>query len=409
MNKIILKINSWLLIIIGFIPIILSFIYMIGIVVEPSTPNSWDDLGKFIVVIGTIIVCSLNIPLIISGISTLKYIKGKNTYKLSKNLSIIGIVLYTIFIIEIIFVDVLGGFVDYVTGDINIKLKIIYSSIILFVFILPLLINIIELYKNKNSIRFKNLWRYYAFGFIVIGVVALGIIIYSLYRTSIINTNKIEVTEKNTYTYSDFKSELEKRGLVYKLPEGKMELTTTKDISAYDSNSKYGYEFSSGSYTDSYRLSVNTNRKFPMFVYDSYTSLIKKSDQTASYYYIGPEDWYINWYIYYIDGKIYAAIGDESEYGRMWETSLSKTKYGVVVSEEKDITIYNAKNNYYVKGGGILDTLSGTQRRSFPTVTDIYNEKCMKIRVVDKVDAETLDEIARELSPQYWKVYKKSN
>lgn len=62
-----------------------------------------------------------------------------------------------------------------------------------------------------------------------------------------------------------------------------------------------------------------------------------------------------------------------------------------------------------MKGGGILDTRSGSQRSGLPTTTDIYNEKCMKIKVVDRVNAETLDEIAKELSPQYWKVYNSDN
>ena len=49
------------------------------------------------------------------------------------------------------------------------------------------------------------------------------------------------------------------------------------------------------------------------------------------------------------------------------------------------------------------------QRSEFPTTSDVYNKECMKVRVVDKVNAETLDKIARELSPQYWKVYKNNN
>lgn len=183
-----------------------------------------------------------------------------------------------------------------------------------------------------------------------------------------------------------------------------------REITALDSTEKTGYSFSSGSYFDHNTLSINTDRKFPMFVYNSYVSLIKKSEKTKSYYYIGANDWYITWYIYYINGKVYAAIGNEAEYdGNGWLTSLSKTRYGIVVSEEECITIYNSKNNYFVKGGGILDTASGRQRISFPTTTDIYNEKCMKIRVVDKIDGETLDKIAKELSPQYWKIYKSNN
>lgn len=62
-----------------------------------------------------------------------------------------------------------------------------------------------------------------------------------------------------------------------------------------------------------------------------------------------------------------------------------------------------------MKGGGILGTRSGTQRSGFPTTTDIYNKNCMKIKVIDKVNDKTLDKIAKELSPQYWNVYKNNN
>ena len=409
MNKKILKINSWILIIIGVVLMLFSTIYMAYSISIQSTPDSWDDLGKFIVVIGTVIVYLLSSPLVISGIGTLHYLKGKNTYKLCIIFNVIGIILYSLFIFLFIYFDILNIFNDYYNGNVYTGLKIIFSMITLFLFVCPLIVNMIGLYKEKNDLKYKVIWYRYRFVVIGIIVIILIIIFYNLFKFNIINTNKIEVTEDNIYYYSDFKSELESRNLIYELPKNKSELTSQHEITALDSSSKYGYAFSSGSYTDSYRLSVNTDRKFPMFVYDSYTSLIKTSNKTADYYYIGPEDWYINWYIYYINGKIYAAIGEESEYGSGWETSLSTTKYGIVVSEEKDITIYNSKNNYFVKGGGILDTRSGTQRSGFPTTIDIYNENCMKIKVVDKVNAETLDKIAKELSPQYWKVYKSNN
>lgn len=404
MNKKILKINSYILIILGIILMLFSTIYTAYSISIPSTPNSWDDLGKFFIVIGTIVVYLLSSPLVTSGISTLHYLKGKNTYKLCIIFNVIGIILYSLFIFLFIYIDILDVFNDYYNGNVYTGLKIIFSMITFFLFVCPLIINMIGLYKEKNNLNYKVIW--YRYQFIVIGIIVIMLIIifYNLFKFNIININKIEVTEDNIYSYSDFKSELESRNLIYELPNNKSELTSQHEITALDSSSKYGYAFSSGSYTD-----VNTDRKFPMFVYESYTSLIKKSNKTADYYYIGPEDWYINWYIYYINGKIYAAIGAESEYGSSWETSLSTTQYGVVVSEEKDITIYNSKNNYFVKGGGILDTRSGTQRSGFPTTTDIYNENCMKIKVVDKVNAETLDEIAKELSPQYWNVYKNNN
>lgn len=409
MSKKILKINSCILSILGIVLILFSSIYMVYSISIPSTQNSWDDLSKFVIVIGTIIVCLLGLPLVISGIGTLQYLKGKKTYKLCIIFNIIGIILFTLFIFLFIHFDILDIFNDYYNGNVYTELKIKLYIITFFLFVCPLLINMIGLYKEKNNLNYKEILHRNRFIVISIIIIILITFLYNLFRFIIINTNKIEVTEDNTYSYLDFKSQLEIRNLMYELPNNQKELTSLHEIIALDSSSKYGYSFSRGSYTDSYMLSVNTDKKFPMFVYDSYTSLIKKSDKTDDYYYIGPEDWYINWYIYYINGKIYAAIGEESEYGSRWETSLSTTKYGLIVSEEKDITIYNSKNNYFVNGGGIIDTRSGNQRSSFPTTTDIYNSNCMKIKVVDKVNAKTLDKIAKELSPQYWKIYKSNN
>lgn len=406
MSKKVLKINSWILTIIGVLTLLLSTYYMFYIISIPSEPNSWDDLGKFFIVIETIIVYILNSPLIVSGIGTLYYLKGKNNYKLCIIFNIIGIILYGIFIFLFIYLDILSIFKDYYNGNINVGIKIILTIIISLIIVCPLMVNSVILYKEKNNLSYKNLLDRYKIIIISIIVIILILVGYNIFKLNTINNNKIEITDNNIYSYSDFKSQLESRNLIYNLPDGKTELTSLKEITALDSSSKYGYRFSDGSYKDSYVLSTNTDRKFPMFVYDSYTSLIKKSDKTASYYYIGPEDWYINWYIYYVNGKIYAAIGEESEYGSNWETSLSTTKYGVIVSEEDELTIYNSQKNYYIKGGGIIDTSSGIQRSVFPTTSDIYNKKCMKIRVVDKINSETLDEIARELSPQYWNTYK---
>lgn len=403
MNKKILKINSVFMITIALIPSLLFTFFMFYRISIPSSPNSWDDLSKLFIKLIAVAVYILNSTLIVSGICTLKYLKEKKTYKLSKISSIIGIILFCLLIIYFIFLDSLQIFSDYTTGEVNYNLKFVLTFIIFLLFIVPMIINIFELYRSKNNIEFANLQHYHKFIVIPIIIVALCIALYK----SIVNINKIKVTEENKYTYSDFKAQLKNRNLISDVSEVLHSTTGNQEILALDNTSKYGYEFSSGTYTDSYRLSVNTTRKFPMFVYDSYKSLIKRSNKTQDYYDIGPTDWYICWYIYYINGKIYAAIGEESQYGSSWETSLSKTKYGVVISEEKNITVYNRKHNYFVKGGGILDTASGSQRTSFPSTTDIYNPKCMKIRTVGKINAETLDNIAKELSPQYWKVYKK--
>ena len=76
MNKKILKINSWILIIIGVVLMLFSTIYMAYSISIPSTPNSWDDLGKFIIVIGTVIVYLLSLSFLLNG--TGHGVKDKN-------------------------------------------------------------------------------------------------------------------------------------------------------------------------------------------------------------------------------------------------------------------------------------------------------------------------------------------
>ena len=409
MNKSIMKVNSWISIILAIAIMLITSIYLVNVISVPSRPNSWDDLGKFFAVCGAVIIYIMNTPLIITGLFTLKYIKKNKFYKTCMTFNIIGIILFCAFISLFIIRDELGVFADYYNGNVNVGLKTILAVVLFVLFVLPLIINSILLYKDKNNLESKALFNKFRVLIIVLVIIAIVLAGYYLIRFLIIGVNTIKVTDNNTYTYAEFKSELIKRKLVYNLPEDMMKLAGREDIFALDSNSKYGYEFSNGTYTDSYLLSVDTTRKFPLFVYESYTSLIKKSEKTASYYTIGPEDWYITWNIYYVNGTIYAAIGDESEYGSMWSTSLSRTRYGVVVSEEDKITVYNSQGNYFVKGGCVVDTSSGMQRSSFPTTKDIYGSGCMKIRVVDRVDAETLDKIAKELSPRYWDEYRANN
>ncbi len=85
MSKKILKLNSWILTIIGVIVLVLSTVYMFYTISIPSEPNSWDDLGKFFIVISTIIIYILSSSLVISGIGTLHYLKGKTKLQCLKD------------------------------------------------------------------------------------------------------------------------------------------------------------------------------------------------------------------------------------------------------------------------------------------------------------------------------------
>ena len=142
MSKKILKLNSWILTIIGVVALVISTIYMFYTISIPSEPNSWDDLGKFVIVIGTIMVYILSSPLVISGIGILHYLKGKNNYKLCIISNIIGIILYGTFIFLFIYSDVLNIFSDHYNGIVNVGLKIILTIIISFIFVCVQLLTI---------------------------------------------------------------------------------------------------------------------------------------------------------------------------------------------------------------------------------------------------------------------------
>ena len=151
MRRNVLKINSYFLTTIGLLAIIAATVYMFKTISVPSDPDSWDDLGKFVVEFATIIIYILSSPLIISGIWSLYNLKGKNNYRFCMIFNIIGIVLYGLFILLFIFLDVLYLFVDNYRGYINIGLKDIIPIMISFIFVCLLILNSILLYKEKNN------------------------------------------------------------------------------------------------------------------------------------------------------------------------------------------------------------------------------------------------------------------
>ena len=332
-----------------------------------------------------------SLPTLLVCIKTKKYFDGKGSFK-SIFLLNFTILLFNILIIwYFIKCDKINFFDEFFNAwgaydqDLS-NCKLFLSIFLLIILDFKPLINFVTLYKdNKNEIRYKNICKY-SMGFLVVTVLICSV--YLLERKIEIRSNRIKITDENVYSYYDFEKQLEERGLKNK----RFNYLTPSQILALDSNNEYWYEFTSG-YTNWYRLSYNTDKKFPFFVYDSYKSLIKKGNDTQLYYdsdeYIYEEsldDECVDWYIYYVDGQLYAATGNTSKYD------------GILVSEEEDIIVYNSKRNYYVRGGGIIDTNSGMQRYSFPYISEEYNNRCLRKRIVDRIDVNTLDIIAKELS-----------
>lgn len=407
-NKFIIILLSILMILAGLCIIILSSRLLIPSLIEPSTPNSLDDLSKAIISLELIGFWTSGAIFLTPSLLSILFLKNKSIikYHFAIIIDIIAIIL-SIIITIIIGLDPFRVFENYTNGFIDYHAKHNCQIIFLVGTATPFLIQLLALYKEKNNFTLWTLIKkikYYIIAVIlIIAIITTNIFINKAKQASL---KTIEITSNNTYTCSDFTKELKNRNLINETEGNQKQLASFQIINAYDSSTPYGHQFSLGSYQDSFNLSKESDKKFPCFVYESYTSLIQKHPSTAKYYTIGPEDWYINWNIYYINGKIYAAFSKESEYGSMWSTSPKGTKFATVISEEDTMTIYNAQYNYYVENGGIIDTSSGTQRISLPTFSDKYNDKCMKIRKVDKINAETLDKIAKELSPKLWETKK---
>ena len=139
--KTILKINALLLNIIGSVSIILATLLLLITLVQPVEPNSWDLLGKFIMLIWAAVVYVLEAPVLVSGIGTLNYLKGKDNYKLVLKSNIIGIILYAIAIILFIYLDIFGLYKDFYNGFIDNTSKIVTSLLVIVIFVLPQIIN----------------------------------------------------------------------------------------------------------------------------------------------------------------------------------------------------------------------------------------------------------------------------
>ena len=139
MRRKILKVNSFILTIIGIIPIVISTIYMLYKISIPSEPNSWDDFDKTIIIAITIAVYIFSFPLAISGIVTLQYLKRKKIiyYVLCMICNIIKIIMC---ILESVYLGYTDTFID---GKINL-------IIIIIIIIILILLNSILLYKEKK-------------------------------------------------------------------------------------------------------------------------------------------------------------------------------------------------------------------------------------------------------------------
>lgn len=390
--------------IIGFfiVLIILSIsIYILGVISLQSTTNTGIDgigesLGIAIIIRMFQIIGIVLIPSFIAAICGLRYYSGKSNGKLTACwvwgcISLVS----NLFILYIVFKVFGSSFETQTLSGINYVGYSIFYIFVFFIFCLPNIFYLIGCYKEQFNIKIHKK----IFVSIACVIILILCIIAFIKIVESTNTEKISVSSVTLPTLSEFENELIDRGFIYDLPEGMSELTTMPSTSIVAEDNKYEYQYD-------LNFEKNSNESYPLFIYSGYESLIQKSSKTDKYYSKGPEDWWISWDIYFVNGQIYAVIGEESQLGSNWETDLFRTKYGRIISEREKITTYNRKGNYFSYGGGIEHNFTGYVRYLSTKMVDKFNSNCAGIIKVDRLDAKTLDSIAKDLSPRYWLEYK---
>lgn len=357
--------------------------------------TGWEGLGYGLVGAFIIIVIFAALPLLLASIFALRYCKGKGKLLPSWCFAIISLVI-EIIASWLICRELIGSFETQTTYGYNYFGYIIFSFIITAIFCAPSIVFLIACFKAQfaDKINMKRLLK------VIVTVAILTVILLiSIFTYIDIKENegveKIPAKEENLPTLADFEKELKSRGLIQ---EGRVFFSPDR-FSAEDSKYEYDYRLN---------LEDDANERYPLFRYESYVSLIQKGDKTEPYYKIGPGDWCIEWDIYYVNGQIYAVNRNEDRLNKSWSVDLFGTKYGRIISEEDKITTYNRFGNYFVYGGGIEKGRKGQSTRYLSTLmVNKPNEQCVPVVKVENLNAETLDTIAKEMSPQYWLEYGK--
>ena len=142
------------------------------------------------------------------------------------------------------------------------------------------------------------------------------------------------------------------------------------------------------------------NEKYPLYIYYGYkTKNISKN--------INKYDDYLNWIIYYINGKIYAVLGDFDDsqlFQNFYQIEISYR--GNILSEDKEIFTYNWEKNYYEKidlekNGILYENLRYYYEDGTYIIVDVFQKFSSptwhNYEIIDKIDSNMLDVYANNL------------
>jgi len=238
-------------------------------------------------------------------------------------------------------------------------------------------------------------------------------------------------TGKNAYSLTseeykipkDFEIELEKRGFIYNSEDILSRLNGKYEN--YNKNfSKYYYEEASlmplftildyFSDTKDYNdiITFDSNIKAPGYVYNTILYLNSKNEafqyapisrydghySLSGIFYPYYQDYYIECKILYVGGDIYAVIGvgqnyNIEEYFRDKKKNYYTYPYNMILSEKDSITTF-VNGKYYPDGA--IENKTG-EFEMVPNNIKRGSSEFYSVRKVDKLDIDTVNDIAKEL------------
>lgn len=248
---------------------------------------------------------------------------------------------------------------------------------------------------------------------------SISMFIYKLkYDTS---WSSYSVDSNDYKTAKEFEKELTKRGLIYNDDYKKLLLKLNKKYNiGTQYYKKYYYEETSvmTSYSNNINdlnyISFNSNTKAPVYIYNFILTIPDKGEnlQYAPIGIIEKEssvsktkpywnDYYIKGKILYVDGNIYAIIGEgeSSKIDRYFSNNSEKYNsknwsdlpYNMILSEKDTITTY-VNGKYHSRGA-----ISGFEMKLNTYEASYDTFKNYPVRKVNKLDVETINNIAKEL------------
>ena len=144
----------------------------------------------------------------------------------------------------------------------------------------------------------------------------------------------------------------------------------------------------------------DSNKKYPSYIYYGYkTKNLSKNNREYNDY--------LDWIIYYTNGKLYAVLGDYDDsqsFQNFYSIELSYDSN--ILSEDDEIYTYNWEKNYYEKININKDGVSRQELRYYYEngthinidVLKKFSYNFFNYEITDKIDSNTLDTYAKNLN-----------